>query len=161
MEVFAVVGKALLKKIAIDTVADKEKRNTLLIAMGSIIVALVAVMLLPFTVIYAIMNSEPSQLDDEQLASMADIESDWQAIAEAMEAADLQEQTAKAQLIYISCFGGERLMDFTAYSEHFTQDDEQLIQSLNADYELEIDFDEYAALVVPLTEENTENETGE
>ena len=173
-EALASAGKALLKMIAVDTATDKKKRNAVLIAIGSIIAALVAVMLLPVVVIYAITNSEPpsievsvdeaailSQLDDEQLASMADIESDWQAIAEAMEDADLQEQTIKAQLIYISCFGGERLTDFTAYSEYFTQDDEQLIQSLNADYGLEIDFDEYAALVVPLTEENTENETGE
>lgn len=74
-----------------------------------------------------------------------------QAIAEAMEAADLQEQTAKAQLIYISCFGGERLTDFTAYSEHFTQDDEQLIQSLNNDYGLGIDYDEFVQAYTLIT----------
>ena len=173
-EALAVAGKALLRKIAADTVTDREKRGKLLIAFGSVIAALLAAMLLPFAVIYAIFASEPpsfevnfdeaaflSRLTPEQQSQLEDIEADVQAIAEAMEAADLQEQTAKAQLIYISCFGGERLTDFTAYSEHFTQDDEQLIQSLNADYGLEIDYDEYAALVVPLTEENTENETGE
>ena len=170
MEALATAGKALLKMVAVDTAADREKRNRLLIAVGSIIAALVSVILLPLAVLFVIVNSEPptldeaaflSQLTPEQQSQLEDMEADVQAIAEAMEAADLQEQTAKAQLIYISCFGGERLTDFTAYSEHFTQDDEQLIQSLNADYGLEIDFDEYAALVVPLTEENTENETGE
>ena len=164
-----------------ESTAQKNRRRyrhrqgeTLLIAFGSVIAALLAAMLLPFAVIYAIFASEPpsfevnfdeaaflSRLTPEQQSQLEDMEADVQAIAEAMEAADLQEQTAKAQLIYISCFGGERLTDFTAYSEHFTQDDEQLIQSLNADYGLEIDYDEYAALVVPLTEENTENETGE
>ncbi|WP_303766396.1 TIR domain-containing protein [Ruminococcus flavefaciens] len=64
-------------------------------------------------------------------------------IADAMSAIDLQEQTIKAQLIYMSFFDGNRLADFTAYVEHFTQDDEQLIQSLNADYSLDIDFDEF------------------
>ena len=68
-----------------------------------------------------------------------------------MEAADLQEQTAKAQLIYISCFGDERLTDFTAYAEHFTQNDEQLIQSLNADYGLGIDYDEFVQAYTLIT----------
>lgn len=168
-EALAAAGKALLRKIAADTVTDREKRSKLLIAFGSVIAALLAAMLLPFAVIYAIFASEPpsievsideaavlSQLDDEQLASMADIESDWQAIAEAMEDADLQGQTIKAQLIYISCFGGERLTDFTAYSEHFTQDDKQLIQSLNADYGLEIDYDEFIRAYTLITNDKGE-----
>lgn len=155
-EGLAAAGKALLKMIAVDTATDKKKRNTVLIAIGSIIAALVAVMLLPVVVIYAIMNSEPpsievsvdeaailSQLDDERLASMSDIESDWQAIAEAMEDADLQEQTIKAQLIYVSCFEDNRITDFTEYAAHFSQDGEQLIQALNDDYRLDIDYDEY------------------
>lgn len=158
-EALAAAGKALLKMIAVDTATDKKKLNAVLIAIGSIIAALVAVMLLPFAVIYAIMNSEPpsievsideaailSQLDDEQLASMADIESDWQAIAEAMEDADLQGQTIKAQLIYVSCFEDNRITDFTEYAAHFSQDGEQLIQALNNDYGLDIDYDEYMAV---------------
>ena len=158
-EALAAAGKALLKMIAVDTATDKKKRNAVLIAIGSIIAALVAVMLLPFVVIYAIMNSEPpsievsvdeaavlSQLDDEQLASMADIESDWQAIAEAMEDADLQEQTIKAQLIYVSCFEDNRITDITEYAAHFSQDGEQLVQALNEDYGLDIDYDEYMAV---------------
>lgn len=158
-EALAAAGKALLKMIAVDTATDKKKRNTVLIAIGSIIAALVALMLLPVVVIYAIMNSEPpsievsideaailSQLDDEQLASMADIESDWQAIAEAMEDADLQELTIKAQLIYVSFFEDNSITDFTEYAAHFSQDDEQLIQVLNDDYGLDIDYDEYMAV---------------
>ncbi len=155
-ESLAAAGKALLKMIAVDTATDKKKRNAVLIVIGSIIAALVAVMLLPVVVIYAIMNSEPpsievsvdeaailSQLDDERLSSMSDIESDWQAIAEAMEDADLREQTIKAQLIYVSCFEDNRITDFTEYVAHFSQDGEQLIQALNDDYRLDIDYDEY------------------
>ena len=155
-EALAAAGKALLKMIAVDTATDKKKRNAVLIAIGSIIAALVAVMLLPVVVIYAIMNSEPpsievsideaailSQLDDEQLAAMADIESDWQAIAEAMEDADLQEQTIKAQLIYVSCFEDNRITGFTEYAAHFSLDGEELVQALNDDYRLDIDYDEY------------------
>ena len=173
-EALAAAGKALLRKIAADTVTDREKRSKLLIAFGSVIAALLAAMLLPFAVIYAIFASEPpsfevnfdeaaflSRLTPEQQSQLEDMEADVQAIAEAMEAAGLQEQTIKAQLIYVSCFEDNRITDFTEYAAHFSQDGEQLIQALNEDYGLDIDYDEYAALIVPLTEENTENETGE
>lgn len=152
MEALATAGKALLKMVAVDTAADREKRNRLLIAVGSIIAALVSVILLPLAVLFVIVDSEPpaldeaaflSQLTPEQQLQLAEMEADGQAIAEALAEAGLQEQTAKAQLIYLSCFDGERLTDFTAYAEHFTQNDEQLIQSLNDDYGLEIDYDEF------------------
>ena len=152
MEALATAGKALLKMVAVDTAADREKRNRLLIAVGSIIAALVSVILLPLAVLFVIVDSEPpaldeaaflSQLTPEQQLQLAEMEADGQAIAEALAEAGLQEQTVKAQLIYLSCFDGERLTDFTAYAEHFTQNDEQLIQSLNDDYGLEIDYDEF------------------
>lgn len=152
MEALATAGKALLKMVAVDTAADREKRNRLLIAVGSIIAALVSVILLPLAVLFVIVDSEPpaldeaaflSQLTHEQQLQLAEMEADGQAIAEALAEAGLQEQTVKAQLIYLSCFDGERLTDFTAYAEHFTQNDEQLIQSLNDDYGLEIDYDEF------------------
>jgi hypothetical protein len=168
-EALAAAGKALLRKITTDTITDREKRSKLLIAFGSVIAALLAAMLLPFAVIYAIFASEPpsfevnfdeaaflSRLTPEQQSQLEDMEADVQAIAEAMEAADLQEQTAKAQLIYISCFDGESLTDFTAYAEHFTQDDEQLIQSLNADYGLEINYDEFIRAYTLITKDKGE-----
>ena len=152
MEALAAAGKAPLKMVAVDTVADREKRNRILIAVGSIIAALVSVILLPLAVLFVILDSEPptldkaaflSQLTPEQQSQLAEMEADGQAIAEALAEAGLQEQTVKAQLIYVSCFVGNKLTDFTAYAEHFTQDDEQLIQSLNDDYGLEIDYDEF------------------
>ncbi|MBR5180445.1 MAG: hypothetical protein IKW90_16840 [Lachnospiraceae bacterium] len=165
MEALATAGKALLKMVAVDTVADREKRNRIFIAVGSIIAALVSVILLPLAVLFVIVNSEPptldkaaflSQLTPEQQSQLADMEADGQAIAEALAEAGLQEQTIKAQLIYLSCFDGERLTDFAAYAEHFAQDDEQLIQSLNADYGLEIDYDEFIQAYTLITNDKGE-----
>ena len=86
-EALAAAGKALLRKIAADTVTDREKRSKLLIAFGSVIAALLAAMLLPFAVIYAIFASEPpsfevnfdeaaflSRLTPEQQSQLEDME---------------------------------------------------------------------------------------
>ena len=155
-EALAAAAKALLKMIAIDFVTDEKKRNTILIAIGSILVGLLMLILLPIIVFMSLGSVEPpetdlqfdeaafvSQLSPEQQENISSIEADGQAIIYAMAAADLREQTIKAQLIYMSYFDGNRLTDFTAYAEHFTQDDEQLIQSLNADYSLDIDYTEF------------------
>ena len=64
MEALATAGKALLKMVAVDTAADREKRNRLLIAVGSIIAALVSVILLPLAVLFVIVDSEPPALDE-------------------------------------------------------------------------------------------------
>ncbi len=155
-EALAAAAKALLKMIAIDTATDKKKRNAVLIVIGSILVGLLMLILLPIIVFMSLGSVEPpetdlkfdeaafiSQLSPEQQKNISAVEADGQAIADAMAAADLRKQTIKAQLIYMSYFDGNRLTDFTAYAEHFTQDDEQLIQSLNTDYNLDIDYTEF------------------
>ena len=155
-EALATAAKALLKMIAIDTATDKKKRNAVLIVIGSILVGLLMLILLPIIVFISLGSVEPpetdlqfdeaafvSQLSPEQQENISSIEADGQAIVDAMAAADLREQTIKAQLIYMSYFDGNRLADFTAYTEHFSKDDEQLIQSLNADYSLDIDYTEF------------------
>lgn len=155
-EALAAAAKALLKMIAIDTATDKKKRNAVLIVIGSVLVGLLMLILLPIIVFMSLGSIEPpetdlqfdeaaflSQLSPEQQENIAAVEVDGQAIADAMAAADLREQTIKAQLIYMSYFDGIRLTDFTAYAEHFSQNDERLIQSLNADYSLDIDYTEF------------------
>ena len=155
-EALATAAKALLKMIAIDTATDKKKQNAVLIVIGSILVGLLMLILLPVIVFMSLGSVEPpetdihfdeaaflSQLSPEQQENIAAVEADGQAIADAMAAMGLQEQTIKAQLIYMSYFDGSRLTDFTAYAKHFTQNDEQLIQSLNADYSLDIDYTEF------------------
>lgn len=155
-EALATAAKALLKMIAIDTATDKKKRNAVLIVIGSILVGLLMLILLPIIVFISLGSVEPpetdlqfdeaafiSQLSPEQQENISAVEADGQAIIDAMAAADLREQTIKAQLIYMSYFDGNRLTDFAGYSEHFYRDDEQLIQSLNYDYSLDIDYTEF------------------
>lgn len=152
----ATVAKMLLKKIAVTISFDKNKRNRLLLVLGSIVAGLFLLFLMPIMVLASMGDIElpevdvdydeatfMSQLSFEQQENIAAFEADGQAIADAMAARGLQEQTIKAQLIYMSYFDGNRLNDFTAYAEHFAQDDEQLIPSINADYSLDIDYDEF------------------
>jgi hypothetical protein len=152
----ATVAKMLLKKIAVTISFDKNKRNRLLLVLGSIVAGLFLLFLMPIMVLASMGDIElpevdvdydeatfMSQLSIEQQENIAAVEADGQAIADAMAARGLQEQTIKAQLIYMSYFDGNRLNDFTPYVEHFAQDDEQLISSINADYSLDIDYDEF------------------
>ena len=155
-EALAAAAKALLKMIAVDTATDKKKRNAVLIVIGSVLVGLLMLILLPVIVFMSLGSIEPpetdfqfdeaafiSQLSPEQQGNISAVEADGQAIADAMAVADLREQTIKAQLIYMSYFDGNRITDFADYADHFTQNDEQLIYSLNSDYSLDIDYDEF------------------
>ena len=155
-EALAAAAKALLKMIAVDTATDKKKRNAVLIVIGSVLVGLLMLILLPVIVFMSLGSIEPpetdfqfdeaaciSQLSPEQQGNISAVEADGQAIADAMAVADLREQTIKAQLIYMSYFDCNRITDFAGYADHFTQNDEQLIYSLNSDYSLDIDYDEF------------------
>lgn len=155
-EALAAAAKALLKMIAIDTAKDKKKRNAILIVIGSVLVGLLMLILLPVIVFMSLGSIEPpeneiqfdeaaflSQLSPEQQENISAVEADGQAIADAMAARGLQEQTIKAQLIYMSYFGENRLSDFAYYADLFYQSNEQLIQSLNDTYGLGINYDEF------------------
>ena len=157
MQTLAAAAKTLIKKIAVELALDKEKRNKALIAAGSIAIGLLLMMLAPIAVLSSMTEIEPpafssykadreeflSQLTPQKREQIENTEADGQAIAEAMKLLGLQEQTIKAQLIYMSFFEGNRLTNFKSYAEHFKKYDEQLIQSLNADYSLDIDNDEF------------------
>ncbi len=147
---------ALLKNLTVGVAADKNKRSKFLTLLGSIIVGTVLLLFAPLAVFISMGEMESpsvdvqfdeaaflSQLSPEQQADISAIEADGRAIADAMAARGLQEQTIKAQLIYMSYFDSNRLTDFAAYAEHFSQNDEQLIQSLNYDYSLDIDYNEF------------------
>ena len=157
METLAAVAKSIAKKIAVDLALDKNKRNKFLILVGSIAAGFLGLMLLPIAVLSTMGNIEPPSFDDhnfdmaaflsglapEQQEQIAVTEADGQAIAEAMAAIGLQEQTIKAQLIYMSYFEDNPLSDFTGYANMFTQADEQIIQSINGYYGLSIDYEEF------------------
>ena len=133
----------LIKRLIIGVAADKNKRSKFLTLVGSIVVGILLLLFAPLAVFISMGEMEPpsvdvqfdeaaflSQLSPEQQADISAIEADGRAIADAMAARGLQEQTIKAQLIYMSYFDSNRLTDFAAYAEHFSQNDEQLIQTL-------------------------------
>ena len=147
---------ALLKNLTAGVAADKNKRSKFLTLLGSIIVGTVLLLFAPLAVFISMGKTESppvdvqfdeaaflSQLSPEQQKDIAAVEADGQAIADAMAARGLQEQTIKAQLIYMSYFGKNRLSDFAYYADLFYQSNEQLIQSLNDIYGLGIGYDEF------------------
>jgi len=147
---------ALIKRLIIGVATDKNKRSKFLTLVGSIVVGILLLLFAPLAVFISMGEMESpsvdvqfdeaaflSQLSPEQQADISAIEADGRAIADAMAARGLQEQTIKAQLIYMSYFDGNRISDFAGYAEHFYRDDEQLIQSLNYDYSLDIDYNEF------------------
>lgn len=147
---------ALLKNLTVGLAADKNKRSKFLTLLGSIIVGTVLLLFAPLAVFISMGKTESppvdvqfdeaaflSQLSPEQQKDIAAVEADGQAIADAMAARGLQEQTIKAQLIYMSYFGENRLSDFAYYADLFYQSNEQLIQSLNDIYGIGINYDEF------------------
>lgn len=148
--------KAILIKTLASITTDKKSRSKLIVAVLSVATGLIFLMVMPFIVLSSISGVENpatayeideaefiSQLSPEQQEMLSRIETDGQAIAGSLSAIGLQEQTIKAQLIYMSYFEDNRLTDFTDFANMFTQDDEQLIQSLNSYYGLDIDYDEF------------------
>ena len=147
---------ALLKNLTVGVAADKNKRSKFLTLLGSIIVGTVLLLFAPLAVFISMGKTESppvdvqfdeaaflSKLSPEQQENIAAVEADGQAIADAMATRDLQEQTIKAQLIYMSYFGENRLSDFAYYADLFYQSNVQLIQSLNDTYGLGINYDEF------------------
>lgn len=156
-EAIAAAAKALLKKLAVDTVLDKDKRNKILLIIGSIAVGLLFLLFAPIAVLSSmgqIENPEISvnfdendffeNLDSQQQEKLSKMELDGQAIADSMSAAGLQEQIIKAQLIYFSYFEIGQIVDFSGYAEMFrNQNDESLISDINNFYGLEINYEDF------------------
>ena len=147
---------ALLKKLIFGVATDKNKRSKFLTLVGSIVVGTVLLLFAPLAVFISMGEMETpsvdvqfdeaaflSQLSPEQQENIAAVKADGQAIADAMAARGLQEQTIKAQLIYMSYFADNRLNDFSYYADLFYQSNAQLIQSLNDIYGLGINYDEF------------------
>jgi hypothetical protein len=147
---------ALLRKLIVGVATDKNKHSRFLTLVGSIVVGTVLLLFAPLAVFISMGEMETpsvdvqfdkaaflSQLSPEQQENISAVEADGLAIADAMVARGLQEQTIKAQLIYMSYFGENRLSDFSYYADLFYQNNEQLIQSLNDTYGLGINYDEF------------------
>ncbi len=156
-EAIAAAAKAFLKKIAVDTVLDKDKRNKFLLIIGSIAVGLLFLLFTPIAVLSSMGEIESpdisvnfnetdffENLDSQQQEKFSRMESDGQAIADSMSAVGLQEQIIKAQLIYFSYFESGQIVDFSGYAELFSnQNDEVLISDINNFYGLEINYEDF------------------
>ena len=156
-EAIAAVAKALLKKIAVDTVLDKDKRNKFLLIVGSIAVGLLFLLFAPIAVLSSMGEIESpdisvnfdendfmSGMSPERQETMNSMTTDGQAIADSMSAIGLQEQIIKAQLIYFSYFESGQIVDFSGYAEMFRNEtNEALILDINNFYGLEINYEDF------------------
>ena len=157
-EAIAAAAKALMKKLAVDLALDKNKRNKILLIVGSVAVGLIFLLMTPIVVLSSIGGIEPptvdlkfnesdflNNMDEESREKLAIIQAQGQAIEDAMIDADIGDQTIKAQLIYLSFFENVSNFDVQTYVDLFKNnpEDTALIRAINAEYGLEINFDEF------------------
>ena len=156
-EAIAAAAKALLKRLAVDTALDKDKRNKILLIIGSTAVGLLFLLFAPIAVLSSMGQIESPEisvnfdendffenLDSQQQEKLSKMELDGQAIADSMSAIGLQEQIIKAQLIYFSYFESGQIVDFSGYAEMFrNENNEALISDINNFYRLEINYEDF------------------
>lgn len=157
-EAIAAAAKALLKKLAVDLALDKDKRNKFLLIVGSIVVGLIFLLMTPVVVLSSIGGIDPptvefefnesdflNNLDEESRKKLEIMQAQGQAIEDAMVSANMGDQTIKSQLIYLSFFENVSNFDVQTYVDLFKNnpEDTALIQAINVEYGLEIDFDEF------------------
>lgn len=156
-EAIAAAAKALLKRLAVDTALDKDKRNKILLIIGSTAVGLLFLLFAPIAVLSSMGQIESPEisvnfdendffenLDSQQQEKLSKMELDGQAIADSMSAIGLQEQIIKAQLIYFSYFESGQIVDFSGYAEMFrNENNEALISDINNFYGLEISYGDF------------------
>ncbi len=143
--------KTAIIKLLLQILTDEQTRRKLLLLIGSILAGVLVMLLMPVLALHIMSQMEPPglsfdesafirQLDTERMAAM---EEDGDKIAQALLSRGLRRQIMKAQLLYLSCLpDGVENMD--AYAECFaTMEDAALIDRLNADYGLEIDYSEF------------------
>lgn len=152
---------AVLKKIAIYILGDKNKRGKLFVLIGSIAAGFLGLMCLPVAVLSSMGSMEIEQpeinaemfsesalfesLDSEQQAEINKIQGAGQEIESKMIEKGLQEQIIKAQLIYMSYFDDVQNFNAESYANLFAvaPNDSDLIAAINSTYGLEIDYDEF------------------
>ena len=154
MRLFSIGGdtiKTAIIKLIIQLLTDEKTRRKLLIAVVSILVGALGMLLLPVVALHIMSQMEPPELGFDESAfmeqidteRMAELEQDGDQIAETLIAKGLRHQVMKAQLLYLSCFP-EGVPDINAYAECFRiGEDAALIDRLNTDYGLEIDYPEF------------------
>ena len=157
-EAIAAAAKALLKKLAVDLALDKDKRNKFLLIVGSIVVGVIFLLMTPVVVLSSIGGIEPptvelefnesdfmNNMDEESSLKFENFQVQGQAIEDAMTAANVRDQTIKAQLIYLSFFENVQNFNAESYANLFAiaPDDETLINAINSNYDLEINYEDF------------------
>ena len=141
--------------------ADKKVRDKVLIFIGSIVVGFLLLLAAPIIALYTIGNVdiEPPEIDrntfhesafieqlsPEQQERMSEIQSAGNAIESELTSLGIPEQTIKAQLIYMSYFDEVEGFNANFYAHLFysASNDEILIDSINQNYGLSIDYNEF------------------
>ena len=147
--------------ILIKLLTNKKFRDRVLIIIGSILVGFLLLLAGPLIALYSLGNTEyeapeidssafnesafMEQLSPEQQERMSEIRSAGEAIESEMAALGIADQTIKAQLIYMSYFDEVEGFDANFYAHLFysAPNDEVLIDSINQNYGLAIDYNEY------------------
>ena len=141
--------------------ADKKVRNKVFLLIGSIVVGFLLLLAAPIIALYTLGNVEIeapeidrnafnesayiAQLSPEQQEQMSELQSAGEAIETEMASLGIADQTIKAQLIYMSYFDEVEGFDANFYAHLFysAPNDEVLIDSINQNYGLSIDYNEY------------------
>lgn len=141
--------------------ADKKVRNKVFLLIGSIVVGFLLLLAAPIIALYTLGNVEIeapeidrnafnesayiAQLSPEQQEQMSELQSAGEAIETEMTSLGIADQTIKAQLIYMSYFDEVEGFDANFYAHLFysAPNDEVLIDSINQNYGLSIDYNEY------------------
>lgn len=141
--------------------ADKKVRDKVFLLIGSIVVGFLLLLAAPIIALYTLGNIEIevteidrtafnesayiSQLSPEKQEQMSELQSAGEVIETEMSALGIADQTIKAQLIYMSYFDEVEGFDANFYAHLFysASNDEILIDSINQNYGLSIDYNEY------------------
>ena len=141
--------------------ADKKVRDKVLLIIGSILVGFILLLAMPIIVLYSMGYVEfeapeidksaftesdfIAQLPSEKQEKIAHTQAVGDEIESEMSDLGIAEQTIKAQLIYMSYFDEVENFDANFYAHLFysAPNDEVLIDSLNQNYGLAIDYNEF------------------
>ena len=152
---------AKILKILASLVPRKKIEKKMILLVLSIAFGLIYLLCLPVILLSSLGSSKPdvsaidlsqfteqsfrASLDSEQAARIEDIKAAGLAIETEMADLGVASQTIKAQVIYVTYFEGVRNFDANAYANlfKFAPSDEILIDSINQNYGLSIDYEEY------------------
>jgi len=141
--------------------ADKKVRDKVLLIIGSILVGFILLLAMPIIVLYSMGNVEfeapeidksafnesefIAQLPSEKQEKIAHTQAVGDEIEAEMTSLGIADQTIKAQLIYMSYFDEVENFDANFYARLFysAPTDEVLIDSINQNYGMTIDYNEF------------------